>query len=253
MNFQHIQRIVTHDGQFHADEIFAVASLSILGCKAPCHRTRDYREIARSLGDPSVMVLDVGGVFEPNRLNFDHHQNPNLPATNILILDTFKPWWGQWVKTSLFSYISDVDRGIIGDGGESYAINRIIRNLNLVPSGFVEAIKTAITILGGYIAVAEKIQGLRRVWNSLERTPSGKVVVIPNYEQTEGWKICAKPKELILASPWRGKGWQLEVKDSSLVIPRHESQTFLHASGFCATYPNKAVALEHAEAIVRAV
>ncbi len=62
-------RIVTHNGSFHADDLFACAVLKILYPKAEIIRTRD--EAVISSGD---IVLDVGGEYDPERRLFDHHQ-----------------------------------------------------------------------------------------------------------------------------------------------------------------------------------
>lgn len=61
--------IVTHDGKFHADEVFAVSALKLLEPDALLVRTRNLERIAK--GD---YVVDVGGVYEPAINRFDHHQ-----------------------------------------------------------------------------------------------------------------------------------------------------------------------------------
>ena len=65
--------IVTHSGKFHADDVFATATLILLFGKKPvvAHivRTRDGSVIAT--GD---FVLDVGSVCDPDKERFDHHQ-----------------------------------------------------------------------------------------------------------------------------------------------------------------------------------
>ncbi|KER21668.1 hypothetical protein T265_10057 [Opisthorchis viverrini] len=63
--------IGTHAGCFHCDEVFAVFLLKQLP------QFKDY-SIVRSR-DPDVLeacdvVVDVGGVYDPDRLRFDHHQ-----------------------------------------------------------------------------------------------------------------------------------------------------------------------------------
>ncbi|MDP2593513.1 MAG: MYG1 family protein [bacterium] len=65
-----MKEIVTHNGRFHADEVFAVAALSILwNGQIKIKRTRDA-EIANK----ADVVVDVGGLYEPKRGRFDHHQ-----------------------------------------------------------------------------------------------------------------------------------------------------------------------------------
>lgn len=61
--------IVTHNGSFHADDVFAVALLKRMHPEASVIRTRDEEEIASA-----DFVVDVGGVFDPQANRFDHHQ-----------------------------------------------------------------------------------------------------------------------------------------------------------------------------------
>ncbi len=62
--------IATHNGTFHADDIFAVASLSILlDDNIKVVRTRDEGIIASA-----DFVCDVGGVYDEDKNRFDHHQ-----------------------------------------------------------------------------------------------------------------------------------------------------------------------------------
>lgn len=65
--------IVTHNGSFHADDIFACATLSIwLKNKNESFkiiRTRDQEIIKKA-----DYVFDVGGLYDPKINRFDHHQ-----------------------------------------------------------------------------------------------------------------------------------------------------------------------------------
>jgi uncharacterized UPF0160 family protein len=61
--------ILTHDGSFHADDIFAVATLLILYPDASVIRSREQAKI-----DTATIVVDAGMVYDPSRLRFDHHQ-----------------------------------------------------------------------------------------------------------------------------------------------------------------------------------
>lgn len=67
------QRLITHNGSFHTDDIFAAAALSLMlsaqGKDFEIIRTRD-EEIIKT-GD---YVFDVGGVYDPGENRFDHHQ-----------------------------------------------------------------------------------------------------------------------------------------------------------------------------------
>ncbi len=66
-------KVVTHDGDFHADDVFAIATLQIyLGEDTEINviRTRDQEEI-----HSADWVFDVGGVYESTSNRYDHHQN----------------------------------------------------------------------------------------------------------------------------------------------------------------------------------
>lgn len=62
-------KIIVHNGTFHADDVFTVAALKRLYPEAEIIRTRD--EAIISTGD---IVADVGGVYDPEKNRFDHHQ-----------------------------------------------------------------------------------------------------------------------------------------------------------------------------------
>src|ERR1700761_2514128 len=62
-------RIATHDGSFHADEVFAVAALSRLGDPLEVVRTRDPDALAAA-----DLRVDVGFRDDPRAGDFDHHQ-----------------------------------------------------------------------------------------------------------------------------------------------------------------------------------
>jgi uncharacterized UPF0160 family protein len=64
--------VVTHDGKFHPDDVFAIATLQLnygVNCLQVI-RSRDATVI-----ETADIVVDVGGVYDTNALRFDHHQN----------------------------------------------------------------------------------------------------------------------------------------------------------------------------------
>src|SRR4051812_25812895 len=60
-----------HDGSFHADEVTACALLLLLGKvdRDKILRTRDLKAL-----EMCDYVCDVGGVYDPTKRRFDHHQ-----------------------------------------------------------------------------------------------------------------------------------------------------------------------------------
>jgi len=68
-----INKLITHNGSFHSDDVFASAVFSILFEK----RDQDF-EIIRTRDEDVIAsgdyVFDVGGVYDENDNRFDHHQ-----------------------------------------------------------------------------------------------------------------------------------------------------------------------------------
>ena len=66
--------LVTHNGSFHTDDIFAAATLSLILEK----ENKEY-EIIRTSDEEIIKegdyVFDVGGEYDPKRNRFDHHQD----------------------------------------------------------------------------------------------------------------------------------------------------------------------------------
>lgn len=65
--------VVTHNGSFHADEVFATATLEIWAemnnKKLAVIRSRDPKFFQKA-----DFVLDVGNIYDPKNNRFDHHQ-----------------------------------------------------------------------------------------------------------------------------------------------------------------------------------
>jgi uncharacterized UPF0160 family protein len=65
------KKVVTHNGKFHADDVFAIATLQLVfGVNnIEVTRTRDEESLEKA-----DIVLDVGMEYDPERARFDHHQ-----------------------------------------------------------------------------------------------------------------------------------------------------------------------------------
>lgn len=95
------QRIITHSGPFHADDVLAVAVLLDLVPDAVVLRTRETAVLEAAVQDPASVTVDVGWDFDPALRNFDHHQQsfcharPNgIPFASIgLVWQSFGDRW----------------------------------------------------------------------------------------------------------------------------------------------------------------
>ncbi len=72
-NKQSKKKLITHNGSFHADDIFACATLSLM-----LEKNNQEFEVIRTR-DPEIIktgdyVFDVGGIHDEEKNLFDHHQ-----------------------------------------------------------------------------------------------------------------------------------------------------------------------------------
>ena len=68
-----MKTLVTHSGSFHADDVFALATitLALSGSNEEWNIVRTRDEAIIQMGD---LVVDVGGIYDPSKGRFDHHQ-----------------------------------------------------------------------------------------------------------------------------------------------------------------------------------
>ena len=67
--------VITHSGEFHADDVFAVAILSFLK-EVKLTRTRDIEGVSND-----TIIVDVGFEYDGKR-KFDHHQGLMIKRKN---------------------------------------------------------------------------------------------------------------------------------------------------------------------------
>jgi uncharacterized UPF0160 family protein len=84
--------IATHNGSFHADEVFAVAALGLLGEAVEVVRTRDRDALAQA-----DLRVDVGFRDDPSAGDFDHHQREFAGARdNGVLYASFGLVWREF-------------------------------------------------------------------------------------------------------------------------------------------------------------
>lgn len=68
--------LLTHSGQFHADDIFSTACLNLyFKNKEPKTKLTHKRSIKPEDIAKADIVYDIGLIYNPKKLRFDHHQN----------------------------------------------------------------------------------------------------------------------------------------------------------------------------------
>ncbi len=84
--------IATHNGSFHADEVFAVAAMKLLPEPVEVLRTRYREDLAKA-----DLRIDVGFSYDPSRGDFDHHQREfDLVRENGIGYASFGLIWREY-------------------------------------------------------------------------------------------------------------------------------------------------------------
>jgi uncharacterized UPF0160 family protein len=108
-------RVITHDGTFHTDEVFAIALLKkFVNSNIEVIRTREEAILTESKEDKNIFVIDVGREYNFHKRNFDHHQrefnktwnNDNTLFSSCGLIWDFLKKRGYLKKYSKFTLIN---------------------------------------------------------------------------------------------------------------------------------------------------
>lgn len=228
--------LITHDGQFHADELFTIAIIHKVFGPVPYKRTRKvYQE---ELDDPSIWVLDQYGQLDVVKHNFDHHQDKTLQATNMLLL-RFLHLNGLMSKDlheilqRPFTAISDYDRrGPVSFNG--FQVSEFFKTFNNLEDGFEIALAVVKTWLKGLDNLltskeeAERIYRDGRVIGTLVKVCRAFPIL---------WHTMGTAK--ILVAPEKNT-WRVHSADTeNYPIVSTGKELFLHENKFIAAYATK--------------
>lgn len=230
---KNLKKIVTHSGNFHTDEVFACAVLSILNDgKIEIERSREKEVWAT--GD---YVVDVGGEYDPARGRFDHHQEGGAGArSNGIPYSSFGLVWKEYgEKISGSPYVARViDERLVqpvdaGDNGfETFGVCGEVAPYILqdVVSAFRPGWNEARTEDEGFFDVvpfAEKIiareivrarteeEGKRHAEEAYLKAEDKRIIILedhyPWYEA-----LGTQPEPLFVVKPDRGNmgKWKIE-------------------------------------------
>lgn len=259
--------IITHAGQFHADEVTAIALLSMVSDKINVTRTFDITDDMRN--DPDTLVLDIGGDYNPNMGMFDHHHNPSSLATNILILDYIKDDLCSVLgvsdiqrkfivnlKNDFMYGVSHIDNGVIliNDLPQVGIYSSIISGFNAFSGGFNTALEYAKLTLKSVIETAKSKAYGEQKWND-QVTFNGKVATYDFSDIIVGWGDHAIKDDIyMLITPNARGGYQVMSRSTKeLKLPKHKDQSFLHNSGFMCVFPTKKQATDYAKDVAELI
>lgn len=237
-----IKLIITHPGQGHADDLLACALARHL-TRAPILK-KDPTEA--ELASKEVLVLDVGGHYDPTRGNYDHHQAPDLKCALYMFMETLEYDLNAHPWLSLLSNLDTVGPTVVA---QSLGINKDILFRLMGPiSAFILDLwskdmlpMASLARLGAW--VAQEQADYHALPRPTVKTISGlKVAFFDEPTSTKLEAACRKycPSAAIVVSfDDRSAGFALFRRDDhSRVdftrIEQHAEVLFAHKNGFVA-------------------
>lgn len=253
-------KIITHPGSAHKDDFLSTSVLLALLDNAEVSRCEPT---SADLNDPDTYVVDVGMEYNPERHNFDHHQDHSLPCAFHLIMKHFGhhdaalqmfAWYrhislidvrGPYraaehlgVDTSvLFATSSPIDGYILSTFAEVKTLKKhdflytFMKELGKDMLGLIDRKLKRLEQLKAQAKVLP-IKHLKVVASDISNAPKLAMELYLRYLDDEQIVMSITPSN-------RGDGWELlRLGDNSLVdfrtIIESPDIRFVHSSGFLA-------------------
>ena len=243
------QLIITHPGSAHFDEVAAVSL--ILAVHADTVFSIERREPSQAeMDNPEMWVVDIGNQHQPEKRNFDHHQDRNCPAAFVLtaeylgLLETMSvmPWW---------HFKDSVDRFGPDKSSITYQAGDALVNRNPVETWltarFASDPEASIPMLktfgAGIIENARRLKKQLDFWETSSRLViAGVSAMLGETRESAGLEEFRRrdknPPDIVISLDRRGTGWRLfryegTSVDFSLISDCPEI-AFAHKSGFMA-------------------
>ena len=219
--------VVTHNGNFHADDVFSIAVLKHVYPSFNLVRTRD-----KALMDSADIVIDVGGQYDPDAGRFDHHQRGGAgERENGIPYSSFGLVWQKYglalcdnnqavadrVDAGLVSTIDAIDCGHVEGVQQGISLSQTISMYNPTweespefDKCFDEAVEFASRMLTRFIASASgSVNAKAIVAKAIENAEDPRVIVLEKY------------------TPWKKTVHILSSEALYMVYPSHSGQWIL--------------------------
>ena len=232
--------VATHPGNFHADDVFAVATLGLALGELDVVRTRDEALTARA-----DLRVDVGARAKPETGDFDHHQKGGAgERPNGIRYASFGLVWrehGARLAGSVEAAASIDERLVQGvdanDTGQAITkalfadvramtVSGMIAAMNPAwdaeltaveeDACFGEAVTLATQILERELAGSAAFQRARKlVWEAINRASDPQVVELQRNMPWREAVVTQAPEALFVIYP-KSDGWGLQAVPSAL-------------------------------------
>ena len=219
--------IATHNGNFHADDVFSIAALKSIFPSFKLIRTRDLALIAEA-----DIVLDVGGEYDADAGRFDHHQRGGAgERENGIPYSSFGLIWQKYgleicdgnekianaVDAGLVSTIDADDCGY-GERADGISLSRTISLFNPTwqeesdfDACFDEAVEFASRILTRFIASANAgVSAKSIVAKAIENAEDPRVIVLEKYTPWKKTVHALSEEALYMVYPSQTGQWRIQ-------------------------------------------
>ncbi|EPJ47556.1 MAG: hypothetical protein OFPII_11910 [Osedax symbiont Rs1] len=220
--------VATHNGNFHADDVFSVAALKSVLPSFKLIRTRNLDLIAKA-----DIVIDVGGEYDPDTGRFDHHQRGGAgQRENTIPYSSFGLIWQKYgleicagnqelanaVDADLVATIDAIDCGHVEGVAQGISLSQTISMFNPswqedshFDSCFDEAVSFAGRILTRFIASADgAISAKSIVAKAIDNAVDPRVIVLEKYTPWKKTVHALSTEALFMVYPSLSGQWMLQ-------------------------------------------
>ena len=220
--------IVTHNGNFHADDVFSIAAFKSIFPSFKLIRTRDSELIGKA-----DIVIDVGGEYDPDTDRFDHHQRGGAgERENGIPFSSFGLIWQKYgleicqgnqdvanaVDAGLVSNIDAIDCGHVEGVVKGITLSQTISMFNPTwqedshfDTCFDEAVDFALRVLTRFIASASGgVSAKAIVAKAIENTEDPRVIVLEQYTPWKRTVHTLSEEALYVVYPSQTGEWRIQ-------------------------------------------
>jgi len=220
--------IVTHNGNFHADDVFSIAALKSIFPSFKLIRTRDSEIIANA-----DIVVDVGSEYDAESGRFDHHQRGGAgERENGIPYSSFGLIWKKYgveicqgnedvakaVDSGLVSAIDALDCGHVDGVYDGISLSQTISMFNPTwqedsdfDACFDQAVDFALRVLKRFIASANGgISAKAIVAEAVEKAEDPRVIVLEKYTPWKRTVHALSEEALYVVYPSQTGQWRIQ-------------------------------------------
>lgn len=219
--------IATHNGNFHADDVFSIAALKNIFPSFKLVRTRDLEIINKA-----DVVIDVGGEYNPETGRFDHHQRGGAgERENGIPYSSFGLIWKKYgsaicgdqevadsVDSVLVSAIDAIDCGHVEGVSKGVSLSQTISMFNPTwqeegdfDACFDEAVAFAERLLARFIASARGgVSAKAMVAKAITEAADPRVIVLEQYTPWKKTVHALSDEALYVVYPSSTGHWRVQ-------------------------------------------